>query len=73
MAKKFIEGTELVEPGFANGISTQLYKKQLEEGPEARLTDAEKEAIIKKDFRFQQQTTFIDFFSQARNNYQDTH
>ena len=48
MAKKFIEGTELVEPGYANGISTQLYKKQQEEGPEARLTDAEKEEIIKK-------------------------
>ena len=48
MAKKFIEGTELVEPGYANGISTQLYKKQQQEGPEARLTEAEKEVIIKK-------------------------
>ena len=26
--KKFIEGTELVQAGFANGISTQLAKKQ---------------------------------------------
>jgi hypothetical protein len=27
MAKKFIEGTELVQAGFANGISLQLAKK----------------------------------------------
>ena len=26
--KKFIDGTELVQAGFANGISTQLAKKQ---------------------------------------------
>ena len=46
MAKKFIEGTELVQAGFANGISTQLAKKQELEGPEARLTDEEKQEII---------------------------
>jgi GTP cyclohydrolase I len=44
--KKFIEGTELVQAGFANGISTQLAEKQLKDGPEARLTDKEKEKII---------------------------
>jgi GTP cyclohydrolase I len=44
--KKFIEGTELVQAGFANGISTQLAEKQLKDGPEARLTAKEKEKII---------------------------
>lgn len=44
--KKFIEGTELVQAGFANGISTQLAKKQETEGPEARLTEEEKKEII---------------------------
>ena len=44
--KKFIDGTELVQAGFANGISTQLAKKQLIDGPEARLTEEEKQAII---------------------------
>jgi hypothetical protein len=46
MAKKFIEGTELVQAGFANGISSQLAIKQLTEGPEARLTSEEKQEII---------------------------
>ena len=46
MAKKFIQGTELVQAGFANGISTQLAAKQLKDGPEARLTDIEKSTII---------------------------
>lgn len=44
--KKFINGTEVVSPGFANGISTHLSKKQEKNGPEARLTDKEKERII---------------------------
>jgi GTP cyclohydrolase I len=44
--KKFIDGTELVQAGFANGISTQLAKKQLIDGPEARLTEVEKQYII---------------------------
>ena len=48
MAKKFIEGTELVQAGFANGISTQLAEKQKLEGPEAKLTDHEKEVIIER-------------------------
>ena len=46
MPKKFIEGTELVQAGFANGISSQLAKKQKVEGPEARLTQEEKKVII---------------------------
>ena len=46
MPKKFIEGTELVQAGFANGISSQLAKKQEVEGPEARLTEEEKQMII---------------------------
>ena len=46
MPKKFIEGTELVRAGFANGISSQLAKKQQAEGPEARLTEEEKKIII---------------------------
>ena len=48
MAKKFIEGTELVQAGFANGISTQLANKQRIEGPEASLNEGEKEEIIIK-------------------------
>jgi len=44
--KRFITGTELVQAGFANGISTQLAAKQLKDGPEARLTVEEKEEII---------------------------
>ena len=48
MPKKFIEGTELVQAGFANGISTQLAEKQKTDGPEARLTDHEKQIIIER-------------------------
>jgi len=46
MSKKFIEGTELVKAGYANGISTQLAEKQKSEGPEAKLTQEEKQVII---------------------------
>lgn len=46
MLKKFIEGTELVQAGFANGISTQLAEKQAINGPEARLSDSDKQFII---------------------------
>ena len=46
MAKKFIEGTELVRAGYANGISTQLAEKQKNEGPEAKLTSEERQVII---------------------------
>jgi len=44
MSKKFIEGTELVQAGFANGISLQLAEKQQNEG----LSDHEKEVIISR-------------------------
>jgi len=46
MAKKFIDGTELVQAGFANGISRQLAQKQDKEGPEASLTEREKKKVI---------------------------
>lgn len=46
MAKKFIDGTEIVQAGYANGISTQLAEKQVLDGPEATLTNFEKHAII---------------------------
>ena len=46
MAKKFIDGTEIVQAGFANGISTQLAEKQSLEGPQATLTVEEKKVII---------------------------
>ena len=42
MAKKFIEGTELVQAGFANGISTQLANKQKEQGQKLLLTKERK-------------------------------
>lgn len=48
MAKKFIQGTELVQAGFANGISSQLAAKQAIDGPEARLTEHEKSVIIER-------------------------
>jgi len=52
MAKKFIDGTELVKAGYANGISTQLAEKQAKEGPEARLTEKEKEKFIKQASKY---------------------
>jgi len=39
MTKKQRNRLELVMPGFANGISTQLAEKQAIFGPDARLTD----------------------------------
>ena len=48
MTKKQRNRLELVMPGFANGISTQLAEKQAMYGPDARLTDEEKSAIITK-------------------------
>ena len=39
---------ELVKPGFANGISTQLAVKQAIYGPEAQLSQDEKEIIIEQ-------------------------
>jgi len=46
MAKKFIEGTELVQAGFANGISTQLAAAQSSLGVAATLTEKDKEKIV---------------------------
>ena len=43
MSKKFIEGTELVKEGYANGVSSQLAAK----GKMGVLSTAEKEEIIK--------------------------
>ena len=48
MTKKQRNRLELVMPGFANGISTQLAEKQAMHGPDARLTDEEKSVIIDK-------------------------
>ena len=42
MAKKFVKGTELVQAGFANGISTKHEKK----GEGGKLSDKEKLHII---------------------------
>ena len=44
--KRFIEGTELVKAGYANGISTQLADLQPEFGMQASLTAKEKQGII---------------------------
>ena len=46
MAKKFIEDTELVSSGFANGISTHLASAQKIAGPQAELTPYQKQEII---------------------------
>jgi len=46
MAKKFVEGTELVQAGFANGISLQLARAIEEKGPNAKLDQREKQYII---------------------------
>lgn len=47
MTKEQRKNLELVQSGFANGISTQLANKQAIEGPDARLTEDEKQHIIK--------------------------
>jgi GTP cyclohydrolase I len=46
MTDKQRNNLELVQSGFANGISTQLAKKQEKFGPDAELTQEEKQAII---------------------------
>ena len=49
MAKKFIKDTEIVPAGFANGISTHLkYRQSLSGDENVRLTDADKEEIIRE-------------------------
>ena len=66
MPKKFIQGTELVKAGFANGISTQLAKKQEVEGPEARLTNEEKQEIIENAAK-----AYADFLSALGCDYKN--
>ena len=66
MPKKFIEGTELVQPGFANGISSQLAEKQEVEGPEARLTEEEKQMIIVRAAK-----AYADFLTALGCDYAD--
>lgn len=46
MTKEQRKNLELVQSGFANGISTQLAVKQAMFGPDAELTREEKQAII---------------------------
>ena len=46
MTKEQRNNLELVNPGFANGISMQLATKQAIEGPDAELTREEKQHII---------------------------
>ena len=46
MTKEQRKNLELVKSGFANGISTQLASKQAIYGPDAKLTDLEKQEII---------------------------
>lgn len=45
---KEINSIETVMSGYANGISTQLAQKQLEEGSDAKLSNYEKAEIINK-------------------------
>ena len=66
MPKKFIEGTELVRAGFANGISSQLAKKQETEGPEARLTEEDKKVIIENAAK-----AYADFLTALGCNYKE--
>ena len=66
MSKKFIEGTELVKAGYANGISSQLAAKQELEGPEARLTEHEKQVIIERAAK-----AFANFLTALGCNYED--
>ena len=46
MTKKQRKHLETVAPGYANGISMQLAVKQTLEGPDAQLTQQEKQQII---------------------------
>jgi GTP cyclohydrolase I len=48
MTKEQRKNLELVQSGFANGISTQLATKQALYGPDAKLTADEKSAIIEE-------------------------
>ena len=48
MPKEFIKDTEIVQAGYANGISFQLARTIEVEGPEAKLSDDEKSKIIEE-------------------------
>ena len=48
MTDKQRKNLEIVHPGFANGVSMQLAVKQTLDGPDARLTEEEKQEIIDK-------------------------
>ena len=52
MTDKQRKNLELVKSGFANGISTQLATKQAMCGPDAQLTDKEKQVISFPDLTF---------------------
>lgn len=45
--KKFVDNIELAQPGHANGISTQLRDSQAIHGPQAKISQEQKECIIK--------------------------
>lgn len=44
--KKKVQGIEVTQPGFANGISLQLHQKQVADGPHASLTEDDLTEII---------------------------
>lgn len=44
--KKKVQGIEITQPGFANGISTQLHQRQQADGPNASLSEDDLVDII---------------------------
>jgi GTP cyclohydrolase IA len=44
--KKKVQGIEITQPGFANGISTQLHQRQQADGPHASLSEDDLVDII---------------------------
>lgn len=48
MIEKDTMGLEIIQPGMANGISTQLWEKRKAEGLRATLTEEEKNKIIEE-------------------------
>lgn len=58
--KKKVQGIEITQPGFANGISSQLHRKQQEDGPNAYLTENDLTEIIEEaSIRFGQFLTAL--------------
>lgn len=47
MSKKFVHNIELAQAGHANGISTYLKDAQIIRGPQAKLSEEQRELIIK--------------------------